>query len=71
MPGTLRNIIPIPPPSEVSSLDIDKDLVLPLLLPIISSISIVDTTNAVQELLHRAVRSVDIFYLCVLNLFIT
>lgn len=57
--GTLRNVTPIPPPSEISSLDIDKDLVLPLLLPIISSVSISATTDAVQELLHRMVRPID------------
>ena len=62
----MRNITPIPPPSEASSLDIDKDLVLPLLLPIISSVSIVATTNAVQELLQRAVLPVNISFCCVL-----
>ncbi|KDR85674.1 hypothetical protein GALMADRAFT_234679 [Galerina marginata CBS 339.88] len=51
--GTLRNILPIPPPSTALCLDIDKDVVLPLLLPIISSISLPDTSNAVQELVQR------------------
>ncbi|KAF9055965.1 armadillo-type protein [Panaeolus papilionaceus] len=51
--GTLRNIIPIPPPSAASFVDLDKEVVLPLLQPVISSISIQDVTNTVQELLHR------------------
>lgn len=51
--GTLRNVSPIPPPSAASFVDIDKDIVLPLLLPVISSISLPDTANAVQELVQR------------------
>ncbi|KAF8204010.1 armadillo-type protein [Pholiota molesta] len=33
--GTLRNVSPIPPPSSASFIDIDKDVVLPLLQPLI------------------------------------
>ncbi|KAF9567834.1 ARM repeat-containing protein [Agrocybe pediades] len=51
--GTLRNIMPIPPPSAASTLDIDKDVVLPLLLPVISSISLPDVSQAVQTLVAR------------------
>ncbi|KIM47544.1 hypothetical protein M413DRAFT_62872 [Hebeloma cylindrosporum] len=51
--GTIRNVLPIPPPSAASFLDIDKDVVLPLLLPVISSISLPDTSNAVQQLIQR------------------
>lgn len=51
--GTLRNVSPIPPPSSASFVDIDKDVVLPLLQPVISSISLQDTSNAVQELIQR------------------
>ncbi|KAF8910080.1 armadillo-type protein [Gymnopilus junonius] len=51
--GTLRNILPIPPPSTASFLDIDRDVVLPLLLPVISSISLPDVSTAVQELVQR------------------
>ena len=45
--------MPIPPPSTASSLDIDKDVVLPLLLPVISSISLPEVSNAVQDLVQR------------------
>ncbi|KAF9486484.1 ARM repeat-containing protein [Pholiota conissans] len=51
--GTLRNVSPIPPPSSASFVDIDKDVVLPLLQPVISSISLQETSNTVQELLQR------------------
>ncbi|KAF8167406.1 armadillo-type protein [Crassisporium funariophilum] len=51
--GTLRNISPIPPPSEASLIDIDKDIVLPLLQPVISGISLSDATKAVQDLKYR------------------
>ncbi|KAF8971665.1 armadillo-type protein [Flammula alnicola] len=51
--GTLRNISPIPPPTAASFLDIDKEVVLPLLLPVISSVSLPNTSNAVQELVQR------------------
>ena len=46
-------MMPIPPPSAASFLDIDKDVVMPLLLPVISSISLPDTSNAVQQLTQR------------------
>lgn len=45
--------MPIPPPSTASFLDVDKDVVLPLLLPVISSVSLPDISNAVQELVHK------------------
>lgn len=51
--GILRNVSPIPPPSAASFVDIDKDVVLPLLQPIISSISLPDISTTVQELVHR------------------
>lgn len=54
-PGILRNISPIPPPSATSFVDIDKDIVLPLLQPVISSVSLFDISNSVQELVQREV----------------
>lgn len=50
---TLRNVSPIPPPSSVSFIDLDKDVVLPLFQPVISSISLQDASNTVQELIRR------------------
>ncbi|KAH7886017.1 ARM repeat-containing protein [Phlebopus sp. FC_14] len=51
--GILGNISPLPPPSSLSSLDVNKELVLPLLQPVISSVSLVETTHQVQELVTR------------------
>jgi len=53
--GILRNVSPIRPPAAASFVDIDKDIVLPLLQPVISSIPLHDASNAVQELLAREV----------------
>lgn len=47
--GILRNISPLSPPSAASFVDIDKDIVLPLLQPVISSISLHDLSNAAQQ----------------------
>ncbi|KIL71572.1 hypothetical protein M378DRAFT_6294 [Amanita muscaria Koide BX008] len=51
--GILRNMSPIPPPSASSFMDIDKDIVLPLLQPVISSISLPEISHTVQELVQR------------------
>ncbi|KAF8737507.1 hypothetical protein AX14_012665 [Amanita brunnescens Koide BX004] len=51
--GILRNISPIPPPSAASFVDIDKDIILPLLQPVISAVSLSDISNTVQELVQR------------------
>ncbi|KAH7923890.1 ARM repeat-containing protein [Leucogyrophana mollusca] len=48
--GILGNVSPLPPPSATSAIDITKDVTLPLLQPVISSLSLVDVSNAVQEL---------------------
>jgi hypothetical protein len=51
--GILCNISPIPQPSTASLMDVDKDIVLPLLRPVISSISLPEVSNTVQELVQR------------------
>ena len=51
--GILRNVSPIPPPSVASTVDLDKDILLPLLQPVITSISLQEVSNNVQELLQR------------------
>ncbi|KAF6754254.1 armadillo-type protein [Ephemerocybe angulata] len=51
--GILRNVMPIPPPSVASTLDMDKDIILPLLQPVIASISLHSISDSVQELLQR------------------
>ncbi|KAF8079006.1 armadillo-type protein [Lyophyllum atratum] len=51
--GILRNIAPLPPPAAASFVDIDKDIVLPLLLPVITSISLSDTSRTVLDLVAK------------------
>ncbi|KAG7452218.1 ARM repeat-containing protein [Guyanagaster necrorhizus] len=51
--GILRNISPLPPPVAASFVDIDKDIVLPLLQPVITSVSLPDTSNNVQALVSQ------------------
>lgn len=53
--GILRNISPIPPLFQASSIDIDKGIVLPLLQPVITSISLLDVSNAAQQLVTQEV----------------
>lgn len=47
--GILRNIAPLPPPSAASLVDMDRDIVLPLLQPIVSSISLTEATSRAQN----------------------
>ncbi|KAF5352474.1 hypothetical protein D9756_005865 [Leucocoprinus leucothites] len=49
--GILRNISPLPPPTVVSLVDLDKDIIFPLLQPTISSIGIPDISVGAQELI--------------------
>lgn len=49
--GILRNVSPLPPPTVVSQMDLDKDNIFPLLQPIISSCSISEISNLAQELI--------------------
>ncbi|KAI0348220.1 ARM repeat-containing protein [Trametopsis cervina] len=49
--GILRNVSPIPPPSVAALADIDNEVVLPTLQPVIASISLVENTQRAQELI--------------------
>ncbi|KAF9451411.1 ARM repeat-containing protein [Macrolepiota fuliginosa MF-IS2] len=51
--GILRNVSPLPPPTIVSLVDLDKDVVLPLLQPTIASISISEISSVAQELITQ------------------
>jgi hypothetical protein len=52
--GILRNVSPLSP-STVSNVDIDKDIVLPLLRPVISSMSLLETSNVASNLVSTEV----------------
>ncbi|KAJ3778269.1 armadillo-type protein [Lentinula raphanica] len=48
--GILRNITPLPQPSAASAVDLDKDIVLPLLHPVIASVSLPEIASNAQKL---------------------
>ncbi|KIJ21986.1 hypothetical protein PAXINDRAFT_124380 [Paxillus involutus ATCC 200175] len=50
--GIMGNVSPLPPPSAASTLDVN-DLTLPLLQPVISSVSLEEVAQQVQELVTR------------------
>ncbi|KAH0591152.1 hypothetical protein J132_04862 [Termitomyces sp. J132] len=49
--GILRNVSPLPPPAAASFVDIDNDVVLPLLQPVISSVPLSDASAKALELI--------------------
>ncbi|KAF8140491.1 ARM repeat-containing protein [Boletus edulis] len=51
--GIVGNVSPLPPPSAASTLDGVNDLLLPVLLPVISSVSLDEIAQQVQELVTR------------------
>lgn len=51
----MRNVSPLPPPSAASTLDVNNDLLLPVLRPVISSVSLDGVAKQVQELVNRQV----------------
>ncbi|KAJ7604904.1 armadillo-type protein [Mycena rosella] len=55
--GILRNVAPIPPPSAASAIDIDKEIVLPQLQPVIASISLADASASVLQLIEQQASS--------------
>ncbi|KAJ6589162.1 armadillo-type protein [Mycena capillaripes] len=65
--GILRNVSPIPPPSAASAIDIDKDIVLPQLQPVISSISLVDASTSALQLISEQMSTPDIEKLSLKN----
>ncbi|KAJ7475243.1 armadillo-type protein [Mycena galericulata] len=65
--GILRNISPIPPPSAASAIDIDKDIVLPQLQPVLVSVSLADASASVLELIAQQSAAPDIEKLSLKN----
>lgn len=53
--GILRNVAPFSPPSAVAALDLDKDVVLPVLVPVVSAVSLSDASHAVEVLVQQQV----------------
>lgn len=53
--GILRNISPIPPPSVAATVDVDRDIVLPTLEPILFMISLPEAAQLAQEQIAKEV----------------
>ncbi|PIL31313.1 hypothetical protein GSI_06011 [Ganoderma sinense ZZ0214-1] len=51
--GILRNISPIPPPSIAATIDLDRDVVLPTLEPVLNSIDLQEASQAAQHALDN------------------
>lgn len=50
--GILRNTSPFPPPSALAALDVDKEVLLPVLAPVIASASLQDASTTVQRIVQ-------------------
>ncbi|KAI0778843.1 ARM repeat-containing protein [Trametes elegans] len=51
--GILRNISPIPPPSIAATVDLDRDVVLPTLEPVLSSVDLQEVAQAAQQAIDK------------------
>ncbi|KAJ7725965.1 armadillo-type protein [Mycena metata] len=65
--GILRNVSPIPPPSAASAIDVDKEIVLPQLQPVIASISLTDASASALELISQHTETPNIENLTLKN----
>lgn len=54
--GVLRNLGSIPAPSTTSTIDVDRNVVLPLILPVLSSVQLSEASNRVLDLIEIEVR---------------
>ena len=53
--GILRNISPIPPPSIAATVDLDRDVVVPTLEPVLASVDLQEASQAAQRALDKQV----------------
>lgn len=53
--GTLRNITPLPPLTAASAVNIEDEIVLPLLQPLLTSISLSEASRQIQALVEKQV----------------
>ena len=49
--GIMKNIEPIPPPSIAATVDVDRDVVLPSLEPVLSSLPLPDAAQRATQLI--------------------
>jgi len=53
--GILQNISPLPPLASASAVDTDDEIVLPLLRPLLTSISLPEASQQIQTLVEKQV----------------
>ena len=51
--GIMKNIEPIPPPSIAATVDVDRDVVLPTLEPVLSSVNLQEAEKQAQQLIEQ------------------
>jgi hypothetical protein len=54
--GILRNISPLPPHTAASVVDVEDEIVLPLMQPLLTSISLPEASQQIQALVEKQVR---------------
>lgn len=51
--GILSNVSPFPPPSAASGVDVGKEIVLPLLQPVVASVSLTESSGLAENLMVK------------------
>ncbi|KAJ8596260.1 ARM repeat-containing protein [Rhizopogon salebrosus TDB-379] len=51
--GILSNVSPLPPPSAASGVDVSKEIVLPLLQPVVASVSLIESSALAENLVAK------------------
>lgn len=51
----MRNVAPFPPPSIAATVDVDRDVVLPALEPVLSSVSLPEAAQQAEHLIGQVV----------------
>lgn len=51
----MKNIAPIPPPSIAATVDLDRDVVIPALEPVLSLISLSEASQLAHDLISKEV----------------
>ncbi|KAG1810178.1 ARM repeat-containing protein [Suillus plorans] len=51
--GILSNVSPFPPPSSASGVDVGKEIVLPLLQPVVASVSLTESSELAESLVVK------------------
>lgn len=64
--GILWNVSPLPPLTAASAVDIGGEIVLPLMPPLLTSVSLPETSQQIQMLVEKQVRKLSFSLVSVL-----